>query len=168
MAAGAALIAGAFLGFLFAIPRAPQQVEQIDGRSVAEQANGQGPLRINTNLEQVSDWLTKIIIGVTLVELGRIVPSLGPLIAALAAVYGDNTTGAQVMAAAILIYFPIVGFLAGYVGTRTLIAVLFDVIPRVVSNISQEEIDRRTDVADRVIDHKPVNTESVSEPTIQR
>ena len=160
MVAAAALIAGAFLGFLFAIPRAQQQVERIDGRPVAEQANGQGPLRINTNLEQVSDWLTKIIIGVTLIELGRIVRSLGPLIVALAAIYGNNTTGARVMAAGILVYFPIVGFLAGYVATRTLVAVLFDIIPYVISNLEQEEIDRRPDQV-------AANTKSFSEPAVQ-
>jgi hypothetical protein len=119
MVAGATLIAGAFLGFLFAIPRAQQQVEQIDGRPVVAQANGQGPLRINTNLEQVSDWLTKIIVGVTLIELGRIVRSLGPPIAALAAVYGTNARGATVIAGAIFVYFPYCGFsrrLCGHAG----------------------------------------------------
>jgi hypothetical protein len=157
MVAGAALIAGSFLGFLFAIPRAQQQVERIDGRSVAEQADG--PLRINTNLEQVSDWLTKIIIGVTLIELGRIVRSLGPLIAALAVIYG-NATGARVMAAGILVYFPIVGFLAGYVATRTLVAVVFDIVPYALSNLEQEERDRRPDQV-------AANTKSALEPAVQ-
>ena len=30
----------------------------------------------NTNLEQVSDWLTKIIVGIGLVQIGHIVPAL--------------------------------------------------------------------------------------------
>ena len=163
MVAGATLIAGAFLGFLFAIPRAQQQGERIDGRPVAEQANRQGPLRINTNLEQVSDWLTKIIVGVTLIELGRIVRSLGPPIAALAAVYG-NATGATVMAAAIFLYFPIVGFLSGYVATRSLITVLFEIVPHVVFDISEEELDRSAErVASRVVDQMAASKNSVSE-----
>jgi hypothetical protein len=43
------------LGYLFGIPRSLQE--------------GGGPFRANTSLEQISDWLTKIVIGVGLVEL---------------------------------------------------------------------------------------------------
>ena len=56
--------------------------------------------------------------GVTLVELGDILPAPGRLVEALAAIYG-STSGATVMSATILIYFSVVGFFDGYVGTRS-------------------------------------------------
>jgi hypothetical protein len=42
----------------------------------------------NTNLEQVSDWLTKIIVGVGLVQIGRIVPALSKLAESMKAPLG--------------------------------------------------------------------------------
>jgi hypothetical protein len=125
MAALAAMAAGGFLGFLFAIPRAQPADQGLAG----EAKEAEGKLVINTNLEQVSDWLTKIIVGVTLVELGKILPALGRLVEALAAIYG-SAPGATVMAATILIFYSITGFFDGYVGTRSLVTVLLEAVRR--------------------------------------
>jgi hypothetical protein len=126
MAAGAALISGAFLGFLFAVPRA--QPETSEGSTLGERGIRRS-LLINTNLEQVSDWLTKTIVGVALVELGRMLPALNRLVVALAAVYGGGPA-ATVVAAAILIFFPIMGFFAGYITTRTSFTLIFEDVLR--------------------------------------
>ncbi|HMS10401.1 MAG TPA: hypothetical protein PKE66_13010, partial [Pyrinomonadaceae bacterium] len=60
MIALAAVATGGFLGFLFGIPRSTIGNGDI--------GNSREPLNIaytpSTNLEQVADWLTKIIIGV--------------------------------------------------------------------------------------------------------
>lgn len=69
--AAAAGAVGGFLGFLFGIPRA-------DG-DVAGNIS-QRRYRPNTNLEQVSDWLTKILIGVGLAHFGNVGPALGALV----------------------------------------------------------------------------------------
>ena len=63
MLSAAALIAGGFFGFLFGIPRylatpGPMQVQP------------------NTNLEQISDWLTKVLVGVGLTQIGKIYNSV--------------------------------------------------------------------------------------------
>ena len=63
MLAGGAFTIGALLGFLFGVPRALTGATQEAG------------LRSNTNLEQISDWLTKILVGVGLVEIGRLASS---------------------------------------------------------------------------------------------
>jgi hypothetical protein len=55
---------GCGIGFLFGIPRA-QKIKPPDGNTDAS-SNGYNE---NTNLEEISDWLTKIILGLTLVEL---------------------------------------------------------------------------------------------------
>jgi len=66
---GAASISvGSLLGFLFGMPRA------MVAPSTSEETDAAAPMtyRPSTNLEQVSDWLTKILIGVGLVELRQI------------------------------------------------------------------------------------------------
>lgn len=55
-------LAGGFLGFLFGIPR------RISEDGSAAKANGGSDYQLSTNLTQVSDWLTKVIVGVSLVE----------------------------------------------------------------------------------------------------
>jgi hypothetical protein len=69
---------GALLGFLFGIPRVLQKSSQPDpGQPRPEQGNNLQPrasyqLLVNTNLDDVSDWLTKIVVGVSFVELRKI------------------------------------------------------------------------------------------------
>src|SRR6202043_965823 len=65
--AGSAYFTGGIVGFLFGIPRTVQ------GSAPSEKAS---QYKTNTNLEQVSDWLTKIIVGIGLVQIGHIVPAL--------------------------------------------------------------------------------------------
>lgn len=60
----AAWLAGGVLGFLFGVPR----FQSSPGGGAAGLASSFIP---NTNLEQVSDWLTKIIIGATLTVRSR-------------------------------------------------------------------------------------------------
>ena len=58
ISASAASAAGAFSGFLFGIPR----VLQSDHLASQESSR----VLSNSNLEQISDWLTKILVGVGL------------------------------------------------------------------------------------------------------
>ena len=68
LVSGSALAVGAVVGFLFGIPRAVLEPQnQSSAMSRFETA-----YQVNTNLEQISDWLTKIIVGVTLVQIGKI------------------------------------------------------------------------------------------------
>src|SRR4029077_17521561 len=67
--AGAATAAGSLVGFLFGVPRAAQQLTQ-EPTGTGQKRN---PYLPNTNLEQISDWLTKIIVGVGLVEIRAVV-----------------------------------------------------------------------------------------------
>jgi len=61
-----ALLAGGLLGFLFGIPKVNRQYAPGDDYAKSRKYFP------NTNLEEVSDWLTKIIIGVGLTQLIRI------------------------------------------------------------------------------------------------
>jgi len=47
-----------------------------------------GRLNANTNLEEISDWLTKIIVGATLVQLGNLIRHFGTLATAVSSIFG--------------------------------------------------------------------------------
>ncbi|NBD32497.1 MAG: hypothetical protein GVY17_05900 [Cyanobacteria bacterium] len=65
----ASLIGGGFVGFLFGVPRTlSQNGQENDPSSSAIQAN--------TNLEQISDWLTKILVGVSLTQIKAILSAI--------------------------------------------------------------------------------------------
>jgi hypothetical protein len=72
LAAFAASAVGGMIGFLFGVPKGPSD-------SNDQQRSG-FYYRPNTNLEQVSDWLTKIIVGVGLIQfraIGSVIYGLG-------------------------------------------------------------------------------------------
>jgi hypothetical protein len=70
LTSAAALVVGALLGSLFALPR--YRDEESPGQPMRSSR-----LTVNANLEQISDWLTEILVGVGLIELGKIGPGLG-------------------------------------------------------------------------------------------
>ncbi|GAA1068875.1 hypothetical protein GCM10009665_73970 [Kitasatospora nipponensis] len=111
MIACATSVAGAAVGFLFGIPHA------LSGGAPAQQ----GRYGANTNLEQVSDWLTKILLGVGLTQLGSLWSGLRRLGEALAPALGGQPDSAP-FAAALVLYFLVLGFLGGWLATRLLLA----------------------------------------------
>ncbi len=104
---GACFGAGALVGFLFGIPR------------LLENKNGeaQGGLAQNDNLVQISDWLTKIIVGVGLTQISQLWPGLEYLGGTFSITFGGGATG-QNLAIGTILYFVITGFLSGYLWTR--------------------------------------------------
>lgn len=117
---GAALTSGAILGFLFGIPRAIQEAKAANNSG--EQADRL--YQVNTNLEQISDWLTKIIVGVGLVDLYKIPPKFIKLADYLAPSFGLPTIPSGFVAV-VLIYFAVIGFLGAYLWTRLLLTLEF-------------------------------------------
>jgi hypothetical protein len=105
----AALLAGAALGFLFGLPKTMDPDNAL-GASKAR-------LATNTNLDQISDWLTKILVGLGLVQLGKIADVLSSMGSSLAPGLGGGA-GAQTLAVALLVYSVLDGFLIGYIWTR--------------------------------------------------
>jgi hypothetical protein len=104
--AGGAFVSGALVGLLFGIPRTPQ--------SAADDASpGSKFLATNSNLIQVSDWLTKVLLGASLTQVTK-----SP--AALAS-FGDHygaEVGGPTLAVFLLMHFLVTGFLSGYLFTR--------------------------------------------------
>jgi hypothetical protein len=124
---GAFFMTGCLLGFLFGIPKQkavgtvkPSATVTKEGTApTGASPQGTVELEANTNLEQVSDWLTKIVVGVGLTQIhsmpdwlkkyaDAVAPSLGP----------SSFTNARALAVGILIYYLTLGFLSGYLLTR--------------------------------------------------
>jgi len=77
--------------------------------------NHQRP-RVNDNLEQISDWLTKIVVGLGLVELRNIPDYLDKMAVAFVDDLGWPCNRSY--AVAFIVYFAIVGFIHGVLTTR--------------------------------------------------
>jgi hypothetical protein len=170
LVAGAALLSGYLLGFIFAIPRGGGQ----EGKATAAlpedtQAPNSGtqsgsvPAKhnlFNGNLVEISDWLTKIIVGLGLVELHSIPGELGKLSYYLAsglqpassaggASYAEPLISGQAAGLAILIFYFPLGFLLGYVWTMIylrgdLIQEMWREIITLQWRVNQEEQQKNT------------------------
>jgi hypothetical protein len=147
----ACLLFGHFIGFLFGIPRILQGGSQNGVSSALGTANplpGRTPQpntatqttpgghssavtyqqQVNTNLTEISDWLTKIIVGLGLVNLTKI-PNYLKTIAAIPAkaliTKGVNNDVAFAFAYGTIVTYTLLGFLFGYIITRIFLASLF-------------------------------------------
>jgi hypothetical protein len=108
----AAFFTGGLVGFLFGIPRAVQG---------STPSTGVTDYQANTNLEQVSDWLTKIIIGVTLTQLGRIAPALSKFADSIKAPLGGLASSGD-FGLGLAISYAALGFFYLYLWSRSLLA----------------------------------------------
>lgn len=117
--AGAFFGAGGFTGFLFGIPRIIQSnnVASTNSNNISN-----SDVVHNDNLVQISDWLTKIIVGVGLTQLYgiphylyRIGEKLGTSILGFEPEQKDLGTNVSI---AIILYFSVLGFMMVYIWTR--------------------------------------------------
>jgi hypothetical protein len=113
LTAVSAAAVGALLGFLFGIPRTAAQ-HSPDNAAQADAAR-KPMYEPNTNLEQISDWLTKILVGVGLVQIGQIGGAIDDLADGLAPGLGAY---GHAVAVTLMISFAITGFLGAYLFTR--------------------------------------------------
>src|SRR5262245_45071287 len=107
----AAAAAGALFGFLFGIPRT-REAERAATLGDDPGNMRQAVLAANTNLERVSDWLTTLLLGATLVQLDKIVAWIGKL--------GTNIKDHpnETVTTVVVVYFVVLGFLGTYLVTR--------------------------------------------------
>lgn len=105
----ASIAVGALIGFLFAVPRINPEVK-IRSRLIP-----------NANVEAVSDWLTKILVGVGLVNF----KSIGLFVDGLATQLAQDTGRTHAYALGLIVYFWAVGVIQGYVLTRIFLTARF-------------------------------------------
>ena len=120
---------GGLIGFLFGIPRTGRGAstqqgssQQADRRQSPDAtptaASEQNP---NTNLEEVSDWLTKIILGAGLTQLVKVPEKIKGIGEYLQSDFG----GSRLLPEAIAIHSLVLGFFIGYLITRLFLAGAF-------------------------------------------
>jgi len=133
----ASVLVGALFGFLFGIPKTLQSSKATDNTQYL----------VNTNLEQISDWLTKIFVGIGLIQLKNIPTYLSTLGATLQKNLGNGQLkDIGVVGVCIIIYFLFFGFLTLYTYTRINLADLFRqntldseaVVNGIIANIQQD------------------------------
>ena len=129
-------LAGGAVGFLFAIPKSRQVPTDAPSGSAE-----QNDYSANTNLEQVSDWLTKILLGAGLVELRELPGMIMRAARTFAGALGGSS--ADPVAAALIVSFTCWGFFLAYLLTRLW-------MPRALSRAERREREERltADVAD--------------------
>jgi hypothetical protein len=154
LAAAAAIAAGGLTGFLFGIPRALQR--DVDPSSVTDRSSRFG-YRVNTNLEQISDWLTKILVGVGLTQIASIGSAASGLISSVADGMGGGPA-APILAGAILVYSLVGGFLGSYFLTRTVLTREF-----IRSDVEVSHLEARLDRVEKVSKDAQVKSEQVAQ-----
>jgi hypothetical protein len=124
--AGACALCGALLGFLFGIPRTLQQERsKINNTDQDNENNNRGKestlYEANTNLEQISDWLTKILVGVGLTQITALPHALDRFALFTAPGLGGSASSG-ILSVLMLFFFSICGFLISYLWTRLYLA----------------------------------------------
>ncbi|WP_437666063.1 hypothetical protein [Sorangium sp. So ce1182] len=126
---GAAALVGILLGFLFGIPRTLVDEGGAPQARTGAAATGRvdGVVAVyspNTNLEQISDWLSKILVGVGLTQLNDIPSALVRFSVWLGSGMPQHPEAGKFALGAIA-YASVFGFLYGYIWTRVVLSPMF-------------------------------------------
>lgn len=123
------LFIGGFVGLLFGVKREQtvygnKSNEQSDKSSTANADTKKDDRYLpNNNLIEVSDWLTKIIVGLGLIELRQLPTHMKTITAPLTRCEGG--TSGYAIACGIVLFFSFAGFLIGYINSRTFLDAMF-------------------------------------------
>lgn len=165
---GTSSFIGGILGFLFGIPRTLQRESGLTTGSNPQQAAAQNEgmrqtaqkqaaetdtnYMANTNLEQISDWLTKILVGVGLTQVAAIQNTVATIVANVKPALGSDAYAGP-FASCLILFGLIVGFLYGYLWTRLFLIGAFrraDSIGTLTAQI--KKVSEKADVAERKVD----------------
>ncbi len=138
--AASATVAWLF-GLLFGIPRsiarggaaAPGATQSVPNSTQTESSVPAS--RVNTNLEDVSDWLTKTIIGVGLTQLFAIPHVVWTYATILDQATLNGRGGGALLILSLAAAGGAGGFWLGYVTTRTFLTRLFDLFDQKLGNV---------------------------------
>ena len=117
----AAAVVGAGFGFLFGLPR-PQE-ESPSGNGPGSAVSSKPYYLPNSNLVKVSDWVTTIVVGLTLVNLRSIQPGLTQMADVLSEPLG-NADHSGIVGVAFVLIGVLVGFVSCYLWTTVQVRTL--------------------------------------------
>lgn len=164
------LAIGSIGGFLFAIPRVPRPsrlsktLNSHDTHDTptrtselgTEEGRGFG-LGINTNLEEISDWLTKILVGVGLIQLRSLPENIRRVGNYVGQGLGPNQ---EAVASGVVIYFFGLGFLSGYLLTRMFLGPAFRLADQATTIGLEEKLEETRALA--------IAAETTSQESVER
>jgi hypothetical protein len=177
---GAATLTGSLLGFLFGLPRGagdrqdfslrmnqpsnPAGNDPKDNPSSVSSAN-RSLAQVNNNLLEISDWLTKIIVGAGLVGLKELVQWIGNVGQVIGTGAGlEPVALARVFGGSTIMFFFVWGFLFVYIQTRTIISFIFASMEHSLQQLTLGEM--RMAIATEVRETVLPQIESLSENAI--
>jgi len=135
------IVAGGVTGMIFAIPK---EIKAMPGVAIPDNGKNSDEVKEfnlqatqalkrnfeeNTNLNQISDWLTKVIVGAGLVQLKDIpgfVIKVAERMSRGLIKPNHNIDAAISTSAGIIIYFTVFGFITGYLVTKVMITDLLE------------------------------------------
>ena len=108
--AGASTLVGSAIGFLFGVPRRSDNRPEEGLRTRAQRESEYRP---NTNLEQISDWLTKMIVGIGLTQFPEAIALLKSFGVTAGPAFGKSPFG-EIIAISLVVHYLLVGFFQGF------------------------------------------------------
>ena len=138
---GSAYFTGGLVGFLFGVPRTVEVPRAAQGSAPPKTVT---QYRGNTNLEQVSDWLTKIIVGIGLVQIGHFIPVMSKFAESMKAPLGGLPSSAA-FGLGLALFYALLGFFYFYFWSRS----IFILELGILNNPQQQnDVDELTQSAD--------------------
>jgi hypothetical protein len=117
---GAYFSAGLVLGFLFGMPRSNKY--RYNPKAVPGAAEPDSPWYTdNTNLEDISDWLTKIIVGLTLVSFDKILYYTHLAARSISMNISGSYSLAYSLSYGLIVLFIVAGFIISYLWSFTIL-----------------------------------------------
>jgi hypothetical protein len=116
---------GGLSGFIFAVPKVISNSGGPATRAANLTTDETQILQENNNLTEISDWLTKVIIGASLVQLQAIPPfvlKVGRKMAVGVANSPELYEKISIFCSGIVVYFTTFGFVAGFLIMRLVIS----------------------------------------------
>ena len=155
MVALCCLFTGGFMGFLFGIPKVLQNANAHANAGASGTDTGQEIIVSNTNLEQISDWLTKIIVGISLTQMPALRNEFAAIAGNLSKGFSKNLNDpafSYSYACALIIFFITCGFLLLYLWARTHLLVQLDNIRRLLLPEAINDLNRKmTDLGANIV-----------------
>lgn len=166
----AALIIGYFIGFIFGLPRInPHGSHSVESNSYSdtlseEESTKRSLYSENSNLENISDWLSKILVGIGLIQLTQVPAYLQQFSDFLEPALSGRQINAGIFGTSVVIFCLLDGFLIGYLWTRCYAPIEFGKKRSDLQNITNDMRTIRQDfevhnLVDRILNHDETEKE---------
>lgn len=126
------LMVGGLFGFLYGMPRVlfADEANNSPTKETSTVNKGKTQKRsyqVSSHLERILEWLTTLIVGLTLVQWEKVVSGFNSIARFISeGINAEFPTLNQSFAASIMVYFPLVGFLGAYLITRVYLSRVFE------------------------------------------